>query len=106
MAGKLQFLPQFQGGDQSFQLLQNAWGSILNAVIGRQQNNSLILPNVALIVGTTVINHRLGQKLQGWKIVRKRGLGAIYDVQDANPTPALTLNLVSDTAVVIDLEVF
>lgn len=31
-------LPQFQGGDTSFQLMQNAWGSLLNPIITKVNN--------------------------------------------------------------------
>lgn len=98
-------LPQFQGGDTTFQLQQNKWAGILNPLIANPANNSLILKNVTLQVGPNNIPHLLGRKLQGWTIVRKRGPADIYDQQDSNQTPALTLILVSDTAVTLDIEV-
>lgn len=85
---------------------QNRWASVIEPVISNPANNSLLLKNVVLASGTNVINHRLGRKLQGWVIVRKRGPAAIYDNQDGNQIPELTLVLVSDAAVTVDLEVF
>lgn len=100
-------LPQFQGyDDEAVQLLQNKWAAILNPIISAPQNNSLILKNVQLSVGDNSIDHRLGRTLQGWKIVRQRAAASIYDKQDTNQTPQLTLKLNSSAAVSVDLEVF
>lgn len=105
MANK-QFLPQFQGGDTSFQMMQNTWGSILGTLLARPANNSNILQSIHLTTGSNTVNHKLGQKLQGWTIVRQRAAASIYDTQDSNQTPALTLTLVSDADVTVDIEVF
>lgn len=99
-------LPQFQSDDRTFQMMQNQWATTLNPIITRAQNNSLILKSISLQSGANSINHLLGRKLQGWKIVRQRAAASIYDDQDSNPTPNLTLALVSDADVVVDLEVF
>lgn len=99
-------LPQFQSSDRILQMLQTAWASKIEPFLKKSTNNSIVLPSVQLIVGTTTINHRLGRKLQGWKIVRQRALASIYDVQDSNEMPELTLKLVSNAVVSVDLEVF
>lgn len=99
-------LPQFQGGDQTFQLMQNSWGAILNPLLLNPTLQSVLLKNVSLINGMTTVNHKLGRKLQGWKIVRQRAAASVYDAQDANQMPDLTLVLISNAAVVIDLECF
>ncbi len=85
---------------------QQQWASQLDPVLKNPTTNPGLLQNVALINGTTVVNHMLGQPLQGWKIVRQRAAASIYDQQDSNQTPQLTLVLVSSAAVVVDLEVF
>lgn len=97
-------LPYFQTADETLSKIQTKWKSILDPLISKPQ--SLILKNVALINGTTVVNHLLGRKLQGWKPVRLRALASIYDAQDSNQTPDKTLILISDAAVVADIEVF
>jgi len=86
--------------------MQTSWASKINPVLLSPPNNSLILKQVQLVIGQNAINHRLGQRLQGWNIVRKRAAADIYDTQDANPNPTLTLWLVSDANVVCDIEVF
>ncbi len=85
---------------------QTRWASVLNPMIAAPQNNSSILESVALASGANIINHKLGRKLQGWKIVRQRASATIYDTQDANPRPELTLQLTASGAVVCDIEVF
>lgn len=99
-------LPNFQGGDIPFQMLQSAWGGILNPFLSNPTLQNLILKNVSLVTGANVINHKLQRKLQGWSIVRQRSAATLYDNQDTNQTPDLTLVLVSSANVSIDLVVF
>lgn len=99
-------LPIFQSDSQDFNLMQTKWASQLNPVLNNPATNSIILENVVLINGTTVVNHLLGRALQGWKIVRQRGPANIYDDQDSNQKPQLTLVLISDALVSVNLEVF
>ena len=86
--------------------MQTTWATALDPIIKNPANNSIFLKNIALVAGVNVINHKLGAKLSGWKTTRVRAAATFYDVQDTNPTPALTLMLVSSAPVVIDLEVF
>ncbi len=95
-------LPQQLSIDQ----MQNKWATMIEPVINNPANNSLLLKNVALTTGTNVVNHLLGRKLIGWNPVRVRALASIYDMQDTNQTPQLTLVLVSSANVTIDLQVF
>lgn len=100
-------LPQFQSDDKDFQLMQNAWATQLNPVIANPLNNVNILKSVSLASGNNVVNHLLGRKLQGWFIVRMRSVAAaIYDTQDSNSSPSLTLQLNASAAVVVDIGVF
>jgi len=86
--------------------LQPKWASQINPVLSNPLNNASILKNQALVTGANVINHKLGQPLQGWYISRQRAAASIYDTQDSNQTPQLTLNLQSSAPVVVDLVVF
>lgn len=87
-------------------IMQTTWAQQLNPIIENPLIKGLILPNITVSIGNNVINHKLGRKLQGWYIVRKRAAAEIYDQQDSNQTPQLTLNLVSDATAIIDLAVF
>lgn len=87
-------------------LMQTQWSQAIDPVITNPTNNKSVLKNVSLITGTNVINHLLGRPLQGWGLTRIRALASIYDTQDTNQTPQLTLNLVSSAPVVVDIEVF
>jgi hypothetical protein len=105
-------LPQFQsspGGqsiDSVFTQMQNVWAQILNKLISRPQNNSLIIPDVDLVVGSNTIQHGLGSTLTGWSIVRINGVASIYDTQATNSATNKSLVLVSDAIVTVTLEVF
>lgn len=87
-------------------MMQTQWATQLNPIISNPTINNLILKSVTLKTGTNVINHKLGRILQGWKSTRIRGPASLYDQQDTNQTPQLTLVLVSNADVVIDIEVF
>jgi hypothetical protein len=82
------------------------WSSILNPLLANPSLQSVILQNVSLQMGLNTINHGLGRKLLGWRVVRLRATATIFDVQDTNSTPALTLILNSSAPVVVNLEVF
>jgi hypothetical protein len=99
-------LPQFQSDDRTFQMMQNQWAAQINPILANPSNNSLILKDISLVTGSNTINHKLGRKLQGWKIVRQRAAASLYDTQDSNQLADRTLVLVSSANVVVDLEVF
>jgi hypothetical protein len=99
-------LPIFKTENDKLQLMQVSWKNILQPLLRNVLTQGLILKNVQLNIGSNVINHRLGQPLAGWFVTRKKAAADIYDTQDTNPTPALTLTLVSDAVVTVDLYVF
>lgn len=90
----------------NWDLANTKWASQLDPLLANPMNQVNILKNVNLINGTNTINHRLGAKLQGWFLTRLRGAAAIYDQQDSNPSPELTLILVSNANVSVDIGVF
>jgi hypothetical protein len=91
----------------TWDMAQNKWASIINPVLKNPATNPLLLQNVILNSGNNVVNHMLGQKLQGWYVVRmKNTFAQIYDTQDSNQTPQLTLNLTSSADITVDLLVF
>jgi hypothetical protein len=65
-----------------------------------------LLTGQTLSVGANSINHGLGRNLNGWQIVRQRAQANIWDSQDTNKTPQLTLDLNSSAAVVVDIYCF
>lgn len=99
-------LPIFNSDDQSLSLMQTAWASQLNPVLAAPFLQGILLKNVTLVAGDNTVNHKLGRKLQGWVLSRVRAAATIYDKQDSNQMPALTLVLNTDADVVVDLYVF
>lgn len=83
--------------------MQTQWRSQLNPLLSNISNNKSILKGVVLISGTTIINHLLGQTMQGWSIVDQNASASIYRSQPFNDK---TLTLVSSAAVTVNLEVF
>lgn len=90
----------------TWDLAQYRWASQIDPLLAQPQNQGLIIRQVPLINGHTVVNHLLDRKLQGWVLTRQRAAANIYDAQDSNQTPQQTLILISDQAVVVDLWVF
>lgn len=107
MAGNV--LPNFSvisTPDQSLQLVQQQLVRTLNPVFATPTLGGNLLTNQSLGIGTNSINHGLGRTLNGWQIVRQRAEARIWDSQDNNKTPTLTLSLNSDSIVSVDLYVF
>lgn len=100
--GVLMLLPQQLDWNQA----RTRWKAILDVLLGNPSLNSQILDNVALANGTTTVNHGLGRTLTGWRVIRINGAATIYDKQDTNSMPDLTLILTSSAAVIVSLEVF
>lgn len=99
-------LPIYKSDDQDLMLMQTKWAQELNPVLNSPLLAGRLIRNVALINGSTQVDHKLGRKLQGWMVIRKRGAAEIYDSQDSNSMPQLTLSLVSNADVSVDLYVF
>ena len=88
------------------ELMQTAWATELNPLLKNPINAGVLLKSITLAVGANTINHRLGRKLQGWMLTRQRASGSVYDTQDANKFPELTLQLQSSAVMVVDIYVF
>lgn len=74
--------------------------------LGSLPKESIVLRSQSLVsASTNKIGHGLGRKLSGWKVVRRRADSRVWDDQDNNPTPELTLWLKCSADVVVDLEV-
>lgn len=99
-------LPQFQTTDRVLGQMQNTWASILNPFLINPANTPVLLRSISLTTGSNSINHLLGKPLIGWNIVRQRSSATFYDSQDANPTPEVTLTLVSSASCVVDIQVY
>lgn len=99
-------LPIMQSDSEQLHMMQTRWASILNPVITNPIAHGAVLKQVTLVSGANVINHKLGRKLQGWFITRLRGAANLYDTQDANSMPDLTLQLQSSANVIADIYVF
>lgn len=82
------------------------WSTILGPIIDNPLTKGNIIKDIQLKVGVNVINHKLGRPLLGWYTTRVRSAVQLYDEQQTNAMPNLTLILVSDAIAVIDLAVF
>lgn len=102
-------VPMFQKlttTDRVVNQIQDNLGRTLNPLTNQPLNSGNILTSVTLVTGANSINHKLGRPLVGWFVTRIRASATLYDTQDTNKTPNLTLNLVSSANVVVDLFVF
>lgn len=99
-------LPIMQSDSEQLLSVQTRWASILNPLLSNPLLNGVVLKQVQLASGSNIINHKLGRKLQGFIITRQRGPANIYDTQDNNSMPDLTLHLESSASVSCDIYVF
>lgn len=86
-----------------FELMLTKWSSELNPLLANPVNSVLILPNVALVSGVNVINHRLGRTQQGWFITDINAAVTVYRSAAFNE---LTLTLTSSGAATVSIGVF
>ena len=86
--------------------MQTKWATQLDPIIANPILNGTQLKSVSLVTGTNTVNHLLGKKLSGWIVTRIRASATLYDTQDTNQTPQLTLVLVASAPCVVDLLVY
>lgn len=97
---------QVQTDDRNINQLQKNIVAVLDPLASNSVTQGHIVSMVMLTIGDNMFNHLLNRKLLGWFIVRKRGLASIYDKQDQNVTPTVTLALTTSASVVVDVYVF
>ena len=99
-----------QTTDRIVNQLQDNIAKLLEPTATTVQDSPLlagkILEKVALTSGSNTIRHTLGRVLKGWFIVRRRASATVYDTQDSNDTPQVTLLLTASANVTVDLYVF
>jgi hypothetical protein len=99
-------LPIIKSEDTDLMLMETRWAAILNPLLANKSVQSSILSDVVLSAGWNTINHKLGRKLIGWRIIGINAASSIYDGQASNPRPELTLTLNSSAGCTVQLEVF
>lgn len=107
MAGNV--LPKFNvtnTQDVDLATVQRNLVRVLQPVFNTPILGGNLLTQQTLAVGANSINHGLGRTLNGWQIVRQRAQADIWDSQDTNKTPQLTLALNSSAIVIVDIYCF
>ncbi len=79
------------------------WKALLDPLLKNPLNGVQLLKGVQLNSGITVINHLLGRQMQGWFLTDVNGAATIYRSEPFND---LTLTLISDAAVTVNIGVF
>lgn len=104
---KIRVVDQDDVNGRTLNLLQDNVAQAFGQLLGKDPLDVTLLTNVVLGAGQNVVAHKLGRRLLGWLVVRTHGgYPQIYDVQDTNPSPNLTLLLQSATKITVDLLVF
>lgn len=97
-------LPNYQGGDQPFQLMQSTWSAQLNPILALPFLSGVQLNSITISSGSAaVINHLLGRLQQGWIITDQNAPAKIARIAPLNNK---TLTLSSDAAVTVSLWVY
>lgn len=84
-------------------LMTTQWASQLDPIIKNKLINGILLQNVPLISGNTVVNHKLGRKQVGYIITDINAAAVLYRSADLND---LTLTLNSSAACAVSLWCF
>ena len=102
-------ITDMSGPDDLLRVVNQLQGNIetsVSSMVVKVQNDSEILTNVRLTAGqNNIINHTLRRPLIKWSIIRIRSQARIWDDQDNNPSPELSVWLHTDTNVTVDIEV-
>ena len=92
---------------QNFNDLQQNIDKAVSQVLGKDQLDSVLIPNISIVPGLNKISHTLGRNLQGWTVIRPRqGYALLWEDVLGNPSPNLLIYLYSAAACLIDLECF
>ncbi len=98
-------LPLIKLPDPQAMDMETKWKAILDPVIATPISNGLLLTNINLVVGATIINHKLGRMMQGWIITDiTDNIGA--QIYKSAPLNDKTLTLTSAISTKIALWVF
>lgn len=84
-------------------LAQTRWATEIESVIDLPPNQGILIKNIQLINGVTVINHKLSRQMQGWILIDVDAPAAIYRSQPFN---GATLTLTSNAAATVSLWMF
>lgn len=84
-------------------LMQTQWATQLNPLLKNQLTQGILLTNIPIINGVTVINHLLSRNQIGYIITDINAAASIYRSAPLNDK---TLTLTSNAAAVISLWVF
>lgn len=98
--------PKLNVDDRKLSQIQDNLSDAINPLLRLPLSDSNFLEDIDLVVGSNKINHGLGRELLGWLVVRRDTDDSIYDTQVSNPTPQLTLVLVSSGSVTVSMVVF
>jgi hypothetical protein len=86
-------------------LAKTKWKSEIDPILANPTNSISILKNVKLVTGTNVINHNLGQVMQGWFITDQMVPSSIVRSQTAAFNDK-TLTLIVTVAATVNIAVF
>lgn len=86
--------------------LQDATEAVLKQIRNRQIIDGRLIEGVTIETVETVVDHKLGRALRGWIVVRQGADARIWDQQDDNARPELSLVLVASASVKVSLWVF
>lgn len=89
-----------------WELANPRWAASINPVLANPLVGGNLLQGLVLKSGDNVINHGLGEKLQGYMVVLNSSAVTFYDKQSTNQKPDLTLVLNASGITTISLYVF
>lgn len=92
---------------ESVERFQDNVDAALNLLPSIEIIQGRLVQSLALKAGqTNVIDHKLGRAPLGWFVTRQKSNAVIWDTQDDNRTPTLSLYLNSSADVSVDIWVF
>ena len=94
------------GSDDDINRIQDNIDAVLRPLQASAIGQGNLLTGVALINGSTEVEHKLGRELIGWIIVQQNANAPVWDRQSTNVKKSRTLVLNSTASMSVTLWVF
>ncbi len=91
----------------AIEYFQSSTNAVFADIVNREILDGILLRDIPLLTGqTNLVNHKLQRKAVGYIVVRNNANSVVYDSQDTNDHPNLSLALLCSADTTVSLWVF
>ena len=97
---------QLWSDNQEITRLQTHIKTVLNPLLELPISDGVMIENLDIGTGDTVVNHKLGRNCEGFLVVRLKSNATIYESSTVNATPENTIILKASGAATANIYFF